>query len=104
MVKEFWDSVADQPALLQAANVRLERERLVAAPQVKASNIEAHPRADARRTLGSCSTGGLPSLKLESYAVRKRVALRFLHLHQNILLQIRSFGILHSSIHLTKDA
>ncbi len=96
--------VTDQAALLQPSNVRLERQRLVSSSNIQPRYIETDSRTHSSRAGRSCRSRWLTSLEFKSDSVSERVALRLFHLHQDILLRIRSLRILHRRVDLAENS
>ena len=104
IVEQLGNGVTDQTALLQAAHVRLKRQSLVAPPKVQPRHVKLDSRTHPCGALGRRTPGRLSGLELQSKPVGEGIAFRLLNLHQDILLWIGSFGVLHRGIDLAEDA
>ena len=104
VVEELGDFVTDKAALLQASDVRLEGQGLVAAAHVEAGNVESYARAHASRTGRGIGAGRQAGFEFQAESVGEGVTLGFLHLNQNIFLRIGAFGILHGGVDLAENA
>src|SRR4029077_7067198 len=100
-VQQFGDVVTDEPSLLQAADVGLHGEGLVAPPHIDTADAERHSRTDAglpEWLLGP--EWGLSGLKFDAHAVIEGIAIRFARRNQHVLARLGALGVLDGCIHL----
>src|SRR5579863_403001 len=78
----------------------LEGQSLIPAQEIEPGHIKPDSWAKSRSALRA----GCSRLEFQSDSVSEGVALRLLHLNQDIFLRVGAVGILHRGIHLAENA
>src|SRR6202022_460318 len=102
-VEPAWSVIADQAPLLQASDIGLEGDGVIAAPEVEPGHAKRNARADSRLSQGLAGIRArLSRLEFQSQAVVKRVALGLLYVDQHIFFPVAAFRVLHRRVHLAE--
>src|ERR1700722_3300879 len=104
VVQKLGNLVADQAALLQGSHMRLEGKRLIAAANVKTSDIELDTGTDPGTSGGRISSGWKAGGEFQACTVSEGIAFSLLYLNQDILFGIGTGGVLNRTVDLAEDS
>src|SRR5208337_4107133 len=104
-VQQLGNVEANQPSLLQLADVALHGEGLMAPAHVDTADAQRHAGTDAGLAQRSVGSGrGLPGLELETDAVIEGISLRLARCDQHVLARFGTLRVLDGRVHLLEEA